>query len=95
MTHSQRLNTLDTLGWHHDETSGRHQECAERCDWIAGKIDGVAWSAWISEAGGMVYLHTSPEIDETFDEFCDLVRDGWPVVKVAPVARGLFDGDDE
>jgi len=29
-----------------------------------------------------------------FEAFCDLVRDGWPVVKVAPAARGLFDGDD-
>ena len=100
MTHAQRTKQLAALGWHPstDPQTGRqleHRICGERCYWITGKIDGVAWSAWISEAGGMVYLHTSPEIDKTFDEFCDLVRDGWPVVKVAPVARGLFDGDDE
>jgi hypothetical protein len=98
MTHVQRLNKLDTIGWHDDETSGRHQICGERCDWIAGKIDGVQWSAWISEVSGMVYLHgnaMSKELDFKFDEFCVLVRDGWPVPKAAPAARGLFDGDDE
>ena len=94
MTHTQRLNKLDSLGWHHDETSGRHQICAERCHWIAGKIDGVEWSAWISEVSGMVYLHTDPAIDKPFDEFIALVRDGWPKPKAALAVRGFDFGDE-
>ena len=42
----------------------------------------------------MVYLHTSPEIDKTFDEFITLVRDGWPKPKVTPAGRGFDFGDD-
>ena len=98
MTHNQRLGELLRLGWIHDETSGRHQVCAERCDYISGTIGTVEWAAWIGVDSGMVYLQGQPAVagdyDFTFDAFCTLVRDGWPVVKVAPAARGLFDGED-
>ena len=100
MTHVQRQKQLAALGWipSTDPQTGRqleHKICGERCYWITGLIDGIEWHAWISEKSGMVYLHTSPEIDKPFNEFIALVRDGWPVAKVAPVARGLFEGDDE
>ena len=42
----------------------------------------------------MVYLHTSPEIDKTFDEFIALVRDGWPKPKAALAVRGFDFGDE-
>jgi hypothetical protein len=95
--HNARLHKLESLGWRHDETSGRHQICAERCDWIAGKISGVEWSAWISEVSGMVYLHgvasTPGGYDFEFDAFCALVKNGWPEVNVPAAVRSLF-GDD-
>lgn len=98
MNASDRHRTLATLGWKTDETAGRHQICGERCKWIMGDIAGVAHSAWMSDVSGMVYLHmkeTKPgEYDFTFDDFCKIVVNGWPVAKVAPAARSLF-GDDE
>ena len=100
MTHTQRKNALTKLSWNveTDPQTGdplQHKICTETCYWITGKIDCVEWNAWISEVSGMVYLHTSPEIDKPFDGFCELVRDGWPKAKVAPVSRGLFDDDTD
>ncbi len=92
-TNAERIRTLATLNWQRDESAGRHKICGEFCTWIAGNIDGVALSAWMSEASGMVYLHAGA--DYTFDAFLEICRNGWPVVKVAPVARGFDFGDDD
>lgn len=97
MNHNHRLNKLDTLNWIHDEASGRHQICAERCGWISGQISGVEWSAWISEVSGKVYLHgvasAAGEYDFEFEAFCELVRNGWPEKKQQKLERSLF-GDE-
>jgi len=97
MSHLQRLKQLAKLNWIHDEKSGRHQIGAERCGWIAGKISGVEWSAWIGETSGTVYLHgvasAAGEYDFEFDAFCELVRNGWPEKKQPKQARSLF-GDE-
>lgn len=98
MTHTQRLNKLDSLGWHHDETSGRHLICGERCDFISGEISGVKYDAWIAERSGFVYIQDSrldeKDMDQSFERFCATVRDGWLVPKVVPVVRGFDFGDD-
>ena len=97
MNHTQRLANLASLNWIHDEKSGRHSICNERCGWIAGKIGDVEWSAWLSEVSGMVYLHgvapSHGEYDFAFDAFCELVRVGWKVKKTATAVRSLF-GDE-
>ena len=94
MTHNERIRILASLGWSHDDESGRHKIYAERCVWISGKISCVDWSAWMSEVSGMVYLHASPAVDLPFEEFVGVVRNGWPEKKQAPAERSLF-GDDE
>ena len=94
MTHTDRLSILDSLGWKCDDTSGRHQMCAERCVWIAGKIAGVDWSGWMSEVSGTVYLHTAPPIDVAFDELVKIVANGWPEKKTGPAGRSLFGDED-
>ena len=94
MTHTQRLDTLAELGWTIEKIGGRHTICGEHCRWIHGQISGIEWSAWMSEVRGMVYFHTSPAIDLEFDAFVSIIRDGWPVAKVAPAARSLFGEDD-
>ena len=91
--HELRIQVLATLGWTIENTSGRHTVCGEQCRWIHGQISGIEWSAWMSEVSGMVYFHTSPAIDKTFDEFCKLVENGWPKVVVIPKTRSLF-GED-
>ena len=96
MTHTQRLDTLNKLGWQMDEKAGRHQICGERCSWIQGKIAGVEWSAWRSDISGTVYLHTpAAGHDFQFDAFVSIVRNGWPVAKVAPKSRGFDFGEDD
>ena len=95
MTHNEKLHHLESLGWHQDVDSGRHQICGERCVWIFGKIAGVEWSGWMSEISGMVYLHTDPAIDLAFDAFCNTVANGWPEKKVAPKSRGFDFGEDD
>jgi hypothetical protein len=92
----KRLDTLAELGWKMEETAGRYQICGERCRWISGKISGVEWSAWMSETSGTVYLHTAAAgHDFKFDAFVEIVRDGWPVAKVAPKSRGFDFGEDD
>ena len=95
MTHKEKLHHLESLGWHQDVDSGRHQICGERCVWIFGKIAGVEWSGWMSEISGMVYLHTDPAIDLAFDAFCNTVANGWPEKKVVPKSRGFDFGEDD
>ena len=66
--------------------------------YISGPIGPVEWAAWIGVESGNVYVqraaYTLGEYDFTFEAFCDLVKNGWPVAKVAPVARGFDFGDD-
>ena len=95
MALKQNITILADLGWHIDDTAGRHQICAEPCAWIHGKICGVDWTAWVSTISWKVYLHATPAIDLEFSEFLDVVRNGWPEKKVVPAARGFDFGDDE
>ena len=90
-THELRIQVLATLGWQRDEKAGKHQICAERCEWISGKIETLDWSAWISTVSGMVYLHRGGELENRyfwFEAFCRLVENGWPKV-VIPKPRGF------
>ena len=95
--HELRIQTLEALGWQRDESSGLHQICAERCEWIIGRISSLEWSAWMSTVSGMVYLHRGGEPEERdfeFDAFCKLVENGWPKVVVIPKTRGFDFGED-
>lgn len=86
------LERLRAVGWHRETEELKHQINAESCHWYEGKIDGVEQSAWIGTKSRMVYLHCGGDYE--FDEFIELVRNGWPKVKVPAAERSLFGDDD-
>ena len=102
MTHAKRIKQLSAIGWLPglDPVSKNHiqyQINGERVWHIECTISGVATAAWMRDKDGFVFVQIAgPDegMDFEFDAFCELVKDGWPVAKVAPVARGLFDGED-
>lgn len=94
MTPSERHEILLSLDWTReiDPPSGNpltHPINSEPCNWYSGQIAGIDRSAWIGTKTGKVYLHSGG--DHEFEEFCEIVRNGWPVAKVT---RGFDFGDD-